>query len=46
MGTTKLHVLPVVSRANVRHLLGIVVLGDVLEAYGVGRLSTTQEYAE
>jgi CIC family chloride channel protein len=46
MGTTKLHVLPVVSRADVRHLLGIVVLGDVLEAYGVGRPSTAQEYAE
>jgi chloride channel protein, CIC family len=46
MGTTKLHVLPVVSRANVRQLLGIVVLEDVLEAYGVGRPTTTQEYTE
>ena len=46
MGTTKLHVLPVVSRANVRDLLGIVVLGDVLQAYGVGRPSVTEEYAE
>jgi CIC family chloride channel protein len=46
MGTTKLHVLPVVSRANVRQLLGIVVLEDVLEAYGVGRTSAAQEYNE
>jgi CIC family chloride channel protein len=46
MGTTKLHVLPVVSRANVRQLLGIVVLEDVLEAYGIGRSATTQEYNE
>jgi chloride channel protein, CIC family len=46
MGTTKLHVLPVVSRANVRQLLGIIVLEDVLEAYGVGRPTTTQEYSE
>jgi len=46
MGTTKLHVLPVVSRANVRQLLGIVVLEDVLEAYGIGRSAATQEYNE
>jgi CIC family chloride channel protein len=46
MGATKLHVLPVVSRANVRQLLGIVVLADVLEAYGVGRSSAAQEYDE
>jgi CIC family chloride channel protein len=46
MGTTKLHVLPVVSRANVRQLLGIVVLADVLEAYGVGRPTTTEDYQE
>jgi CBS domain-containing protein len=46
MGTTKLHVLPVVSRANVRQLLGIVVLEDVLEAYGVGRAATAQDYNE
>jgi len=46
MGATKLHVLPVVSRANVRRLLGIVVLEDVLEAYGVGRPATAQEYNE
>jgi chloride channel protein, CIC family len=46
MGTTKLHVLPVVSRANVRQLLGIVVLADVLEAYGVGGAATVKEYNE
>ena len=46
MGTTKLHVLPVVSRANVRQLLGIVVLEDVLGAYGVGRPTKAKEYTE
>lgn len=46
MGKAKLHVLPVVSRANVQDLLGIVALGDVLEAYGVGRPSTAEEYNE
>jgi chloride channel protein, CIC family len=46
MGSTNLHVLPVVSRANVRQLLGIVVLEDVLEAYGVGMPTVTQEYTE
>jgi CIC family chloride channel protein len=35
MGSTGLHALPVVSRANVRVLLGIVLLEDVLGAYGV-----------
>jgi CIC family chloride channel protein len=37
MGTSGLNVLPVVSRANVRQLLGIIVLEDILEAYGVGK---------
>ena len=46
MGAAKVHVLPVVSRANVRHLLGVVVLEDVLEAYGVGRPSASQDYSE
>jgi CBS domain-containing protein len=36
MGAGGLHVLPVVSRASVQQLLGIVVLDDVLQAYGVG----------
>jgi chloride channel protein, CIC family len=36
MGSAGLNVLPVVSRANVRNLMGIVILNDVLAAYGVG----------
>ncbi len=39
MGSTGLTVLPVVSRANVRVLMGIAVLDDVLAAYGVGKRS-------
>jgi CIC family chloride channel protein len=35
MGAFRVDVLPVVSRANVHQLLGIVRLKDVLEAYGV-----------
>ena len=35
MGSSHLHALPVVSRANVRQLLGVVVLDDILAAYGV-----------
>ncbi len=35
MGSSGQSVLPVVSRANVRQLLGVVVLSDVLTAYGV-----------
>ena len=38
MGATRHTVLPVVSRANVRALLGIVTLPDVLVAYGVERV--------
>jgi CIC family chloride channel protein len=34
MGSSKLRVLPVVSRANVRKLVGIVTLQAVLDAYG------------
>lgn len=34
MGSTGATVLPVVSRANVHQLLGIVTLGDLLEAFG------------
>jgi CIC family chloride channel protein len=36
MGTMRRSVLPVVSRANTRELLGLVKLSDVLRAYGVG----------
>jgi len=35
MGATSHTVLPVVSRANVRVLLGVVTLPDILRAYGV-----------
>jgi CIC family chloride channel protein len=35
MGASKLDLLPVVSRANIQYLLGVVVLSDVLQAYGV-----------
>jgi CIC family chloride channel protein len=34
MGSTKLRVLPVVSRANVRQLVGVVTLEAVLNTYG------------
>lgn len=37
MGTSGLNVLPVVSRANVRQLIGIIVLDDILDAYGVAK---------
>ena len=35
MGETRHSVLPVVSRANVRLMLGVVTLSDLLKAYGV-----------
>jgi len=34
MGSSKLRVLPVVSRANVRQLVGLVTLEAILNAYG------------
>ena len=37
MGANQLEILPVVSRANVRKLEGIVTLRDVLDSYGVIR---------
>jgi CIC family chloride channel protein len=36
LGRTGLDVIPVVSRANVRELMGVVTLGDILREYGVG----------
>jgi CIC family chloride channel protein len=36
MGASQLDLLPVVSRANVHHLEGVVTLRDVLALYGVG----------
>jgi CIC family chloride channel protein len=38
MGETHYTALPVVSRANVRQLMGVVTLPDILEAYGVSKL--------
>jgi CIC family chloride channel protein len=35
MGANRLEVLPVVGRANVHNLLGIVTLADILNSYGV-----------
>ena len=37
MGALRLDLLPVVSRANIHELLGVVRLADVLEAYGLGK---------
>jgi chloride channel protein, CIC family len=37
MGAAGLDVLPVVSRANIHHLMGVVLLSDVLNSYGVKR---------
>jgi CIC family chloride channel protein len=37
MGANQLEILPVVSRADVHKLEGIVTLRDVLDAYGVSR---------
>ena len=36
MGTNRIQVLPVVSRADVHELLGVVTLNDVLDSYGLG----------
>jgi CIC family chloride channel protein len=37
MGETQLDMLPVVNRADVHKLEGVVTLRDVLNAYGVNR---------
>jgi CIC family chloride channel protein len=37
MGANHVDILPVVSRADIRQLLGIVTLQDVLDSYGVSR---------
>jgi CIC family chloride channel protein len=37
MGTNQVEILPVVNRANVHKVEGIVTLHDVLSAYGVKR---------
>jgi len=43
MGATGYHVLPVVSRANVRLLEGILTMEDILEAYGVAKTPEENE---
>ena len=37
MGSSGLRALPVVSRANIRQLMGVVVLDEVIKAYGITR---------
>jgi CIC family chloride channel protein len=37
MGANQIEVLPVVSRADVHKLLGVVTLPDILASYGVSR---------
>jgi CBS domain-containing protein len=44
MGETDHEVLPVVSRANARIVLGVVTLKDVLRAYGVEKSKRTSEF--
>ena len=46
MGTTGMNVLPVVSRANVHQLLGVVALDDILGAYGVGKQGSHEDRSE
>ena len=43
MGSTRHTVLPVVSRANVRMMLGVVTLPDILRVYGVERVGDIPE---
>jgi CBS domain-containing protein len=43
MGTLGLNVLPVVSRANVRQLIGIITLDDILAAYGMAKRGSSME---
>ncbi|MGH7509120.1 MAG: chloride channel protein [Gemmatimonadales bacterium] len=42
MGALRYNVLPVVSRSNIRELLGVVTLQDVLGAFGVNQSSQRQ----
>lgn len=46
MGASGLNVLPVVSRANVRELIGIIVLRDILDAYGVAKQDSEVEHSQ
>jgi CIC family chloride channel protein len=38
LGETRVDIIPVVNRANVRELIGIVTLADILDKFGVGRM--------
>jgi chloride channel protein, CIC family len=42
MGANRVQVLPVVNRADVHDLLGVVTLEDVLGAYGLGNSDSDQ----
>jgi CIC family chloride channel protein len=46
MGSSGLRTLPVVSRANVRQLLGIVLLDDILDFFGVHQSADESETEE
>ena len=46
MGTSGVNVLPVVSRANVNQLMGLVALDDILHTYGVMRRNGALEPEE
>jgi chloride channel protein, CIC family len=46
MGASGLNVLPVVSRANLRQLIGIIALDDILDAYGVTKRGNSMERGE
>ena len=46
MGSSGFNVLPVVSRANVRQLIGIVALEDIMNAYGVAGRGSQKEPTE
>jgi CIC family chloride channel protein len=37
MGTNQIEILPVVNRANIHKLEGVVTLHDVLNSYGLNR---------
>ena len=43
MGTSGVNVLPVVSRANVHQLVGVVALDDILSTYGVAKPANAKQ---
>jgi CBS domain-containing protein len=46
MGASGLNVIPVVSRANVRQLIGVIALADILHAYGVLKAFSSREQSQ